>query len=75
MSSMVHTNPVVKQWRMVHVWSGQEMVVDAVGPRDALFGIGGWGRLESRDGWAYSGDWKVCLTAVSALGMREVQNG
>lgn len=67
---MIHTNPVVKQWQVVNVHTGHELLVDAVGPKDALFSLVGVCRLTKVEQWLWSGDWKVNTVAVSALGLR-----
>lgn len=72
MSGFVHTNPVVKQWQVVSLHTGAEVVVDAVGPRDAAYSLAGWQPYENRGGWLYVNGWKVNTVPVSALGLRRV---
>lgn len=55
---------IINLWLVVNVWTGNELEVKAIGPRDALFSISGWERTESRAGWMYAGGWKVNLVPV-----------
>jgi len=59
---------IVCQWRVVNVWSGAVVVVEAVGARDAVFSVAGWQRVEARGGWLYAGSWKVETRAQERIG-------
>jgi hypothetical protein len=57
---------IIKTWLVVNVWTQHSLLVEAVGPRDAVFSIAGWQRTEARAGWLYAGDWKVRTSEVRA---------
>lgn len=55
---------IIKVWTLVNLWTGVEVKVEAVGPRDAIMAMDGWQEVRKVGDWLVGRSWKVFLDSV-----------